>query len=122
MFQDVISEVRKAVDSSRHWAETGWQVSFGPRAITVCTLREAEALPRNSVVRLEAQNYWKQAQLTGNDAADWGEKAISALDAGDLKGASDALYFTQYIEKPFSDSSKTWLPLYESFVARFHRN
>jgi hypothetical protein len=122
MFEDVITEVRKAVESSRHWADNGWQASFGPRNIQVSTLREAEALPRTSAVRLEAVNYWKQARLTGNDSADWGEKAIAALEAGNVKRAADALYFTQFIEKPFAEFSRTWEPLYAEFMARFMPN
>jgi hypothetical protein len=122
MYEAMISELQKAVENSRHWADTGWPVTFGTRKIAVNTLREAEALPRNSVIRLEAQNYWKQAVLTGSDAGDWGEKAIDALQKGDVEGAADALYFSQYLEKPFSESSKTWQPLYESFMARFRPN
>jgi hypothetical protein len=122
MFEDVISEVQTAVEHSRHWAETGWPVTFGARRIAVSTLKEAEALPRNSAIRLEAVNYWKQAGLTGNDAGDWGERAVAALKDGDLDAAADALYFSQYVEKPFADSTKTWLPLYESFIARFPSN
>jgi hypothetical protein len=119
MYEDVISEVKKAVESSRHWADNGWPVSFGPRNIEVSSLKAAEALPRTSVIRLEARNYWEQALLTGNDAGEWGEKAIEALEAGNVKGAADALYFSQFIEKPFAESSKTWLPLYDSFMERF---
>ncbi|NTW11216.1 MAG: hypothetical protein HGA26_07640 [Chlorobiaceae bacterium] len=122
MFEDVIGEVQKAVENSRHWAEKGWPVSFGPRNIAVNTLKEAEALPRTSAIRPEAVNYWKQARLTGNDAGDWGEKAIAALGAGNIKGAADALYFSQYLEKPFTEFSRTWQPLYDAFLARFRPN
>ncbi|NTW83363.1 MAG: hypothetical protein HGB36_08365 [Chlorobiaceae bacterium] len=122
MFEDVISEIQKAVDNSRHWSETGWTVTFGSRNIEISSLKQAEALPRNSAIRLEAINYWKQARLTGNDSGDWGDKAVAAMQAGDIKSASDALYFSQFIEKPFVESASTWLPLYESFIARFPSN
>ncbi|NTW57274.1 MAG: hypothetical protein HGB20_09580 [Chlorobiaceae bacterium] len=122
MFEDVISEVLKAVETSKHWAESGWPATFGPRNIAVNTLKDAEALPRNSLIRLEAQNYWKQVQLAGADTSEWGMKALDALKRGDVKSAGDALYFSQYIEKPFSECSKTWLPLYESFAERYMKN
>ena len=59
-------------------------------------------------------NYWNQVQLTGKDAADAGQKALDALKNGNTAQAIDALYLSQYIEKPFAESSKLWSVLYET--------
>lgn len=115
MSEDVVYQVQEAIDHSRKWAETGWPVTFGPRNAEVSSLKQAQSLPKNFIFRQEAINYWNQAKLTGNDAAESGQKALDALEAGDVAAADNALYFCQFIEKPFADYSKTWLPLYEAF-------
>jgi hypothetical protein len=115
MSEDVIYQVQEAIACSRKWAETGWPVTFGPRNVDVSSLQQAQSLPKNFVFRLEAVNYWNQAKLTGNDAADSGQKALDALKNSNLSTAENALYFCQFIEKPFAEHSKTWLPLYEAF-------
>jgi hypothetical protein len=115
MSEDVIYQVQEAIAVSQKWSETGWPVTFGPRHVEVSSLKQAQSLPKNFVFRQEAVNYWNQAKLTGNDAADSGQKALDALKSGDLFGAENALYFCQYIEKPFTEYAKTWLPLYEAF-------
>ncbi len=115
MSQDVILQVEEAISGSRKWAETGWSVKFGPRRVEVSSLKEAQALPKSFVYRQEAISYWNQANLTGNEAADSGEKALAALRNNDIAVAGDVLYFCQFIEKPFAESAKTWLPLYETF-------
>lgn len=118
MSEDVIYQVQEAIASSRKWAETGWPVTFGPRNIEVSSLKQAESLPKTFVFRQEAANYWKQAKLTGNDAADSGQKALDALKNGNPSAAENALYFCQFIEKPFAEEAKTWLPLYEAFKGK----
>ncbi|ARM30046.1 hypothetical protein [Prosthecochloris sp. HL-130-GSB] len=115
MIDDVISRVEQAVGASERWADTGWQVGFGPRNITVSNLAEAEALPRTSVYRHEAINYWRQVRLTGGDTAAAGRKALEALSFGHLKEADDALYLCQYLEQPFEGRANTWIPLYGEF-------
>lgn len=114
MFDDLIRQVQDAIASSRKWAETGWSVAFGPRNVEISSLKQAMALPKNVVFREEAINYWKQAELLGIDTSASGQKALDALKAGNLKAAVNALYFSQYQEKPFAEFSKTWLPLYEA--------
>ena len=115
MSEDVIYQVQEAIECSRKWAETGWPVTFGPRNVEVSSLAQAQSLPKNFVFRQEAVNYWNQAKLTGNDAADSGRKALDALKNGNFSAAENALYFCQFIEKPFVECAKTWLPLYEVF-------
>ncbi len=115
MSEDVIYQVEEAIASSEKWAETGWPVTFGPRNVEVSSLKQAQALPKNFVFRLEALNYWNQAKLTGHDAAESGKKALEALKSHNVHAADDALYFCQFLEKPFTEYSKTWLPLYEAF-------
>jgi hypothetical protein len=118
MIDDFIREVQEAIEYSRNWAVKGWAVTFGPRSIEVSSLKQAQALPRNFVFRDEAVNYWNQVLLAGNDTAEAGEKALAALKVGDLKAAADALYLSQYIEKPFAASAATWGPLYEAMKER----
>ncbi len=115
MSEEVINQVQEAIACSRKWSETGWPVTFGPRNTEVSSLQQAQSLPKNFVFRQEALNYWNQAKLTGNDAADSGQKALDALKNSNVFAADNALYFCQFIEKPFAEYSKTWLPLYEAF-------
>ena len=112
MYEELIEKTEKAIELSMNWAKNGWDVSFGPRQTKVTSLEEAEGLEKTFVYRDEAVNYWKQAKLTGYDAGISGKKALEALKKEDLKSAEDHLYFCQYIEKPFADSSKTWGDLY----------
>lgn len=114
MYDDLIRQVQEAIAYSGNWAEKGWPATFGPRNIEVSSLKQAQALPRNFVYRDEAVNYWNQVLLAGTDTADAGNKALTALKKGDLNAAADALYLSQYIEKPFAASSSTWAPLYEA--------
>ena len=114
MVDDLIITLQHAIEISRNWANTGWPATFGPRNIEVVSLEQAKALPRNFVFSQEAVNYWNQVQLTGNDAADAGQKALDALKNGNTAQAMDALYLSQYIEKPFAESSKLWSVLYET--------
>ena len=113
MYKELIEKTEKAIELSMNWAKNGWDVSFGPRQTKVNSLEEAEGLDKTFVYRDEAVNYWKQARLTGYDAGISGQKALEALKNEDLKSAEDHLYFCQYIEKPFADSSKTWAGLYK---------
>ncbi|NTU59207.1 MAG: hypothetical protein HGB00_09905 [Chlorobiaceae bacterium] len=117
MMDDLIVMVEKAIESSSHWAETGWAATFGPRNIEVPNLKSAEALPRNVVSREEAVNYWKQVRLTGCDTAESGRKALAALKTGNCPAAADALYLCQYLEKPFEGQARTWLPVYEALIS-----
>ena len=113
MYKELIEKTEKAIELSMNWAKNGWDVSFGPRQTKVTSLEEAEGLDKTFVYKDEAVNYWKQARLTGYDAGISGQKALEALKNEDLKSAEDHLYFCQYIEKPFADSSKTWAGLYK---------
>jgi len=113
MYEELIKKTEKAIEISMNWAKNGWDVSFGPRQTKVTSLEEAEGLDKTFVYKDEAVNYWKQARLTGYDAGISGQKALEALKNEDLKSAEDHLYFCQYIEKPFADSSKTWAGLYK---------
>ncbi|HBR59121.1 MAG: hypothetical protein QGI53_08710 [SAR324 cluster bacterium] len=117
MYEDLIKKTEAAIDNSLHWAERGWSVTFGPRQTEINSLQAAEELPDTFVYRMEAINYWKQARLTGHDAGVSGKKALASLKKGDLKDAEDHLYFSQYVEKPFEEFSKTWVSVYEAVKA-----
>ena len=113
MYEELIEKTVRAIELSKNWSKTGWDITFGPRQTNIASLEEAEGLDKTFVYRDEAINYWKQARLTGYDAGVSGEKALEALKNEDLKSAEDHLYFCQYIEKPFADFSKTWGNLYK---------
>jgi len=113
----LIKKTEAAIDDSMHWAERGWTVTFGPRQTEINSLQAAEELPETFVYRSEAINYWKQARLTGYDAGISGQKALESLKNGDLKDAEDHLYFSQYVEKPFAESSKTWVNVHQAAKA-----
>jgi hypothetical protein len=117
MYEDLIKKTEAAINNSLHWAERGWSVTFGPRQTEINSLQAAEELPDTFVYRMEAINYWKQARLTGHDAGVSGKKALASLKKGDLKDAEDHLYFSQYVEKPFEEFSKTWVSVYEAVKA-----
>ena len=117
MYEDLIKKTEAAIDNSLHWAERGWSATFGPRQTEINSLQAAEELPETFVYRMEAINYWKQARLTGHDAGVSGKKALASLKKGDLKDAEDHLYFSQYVEKPFEEFSKTWVSVYEAVKA-----
>ena len=57
-------------------------------------------------------------RLTGHDAGVSGQKALESLKKGDLRDAEDHLYFSQYVEKPFAEFSKTWVKVYEAAKAQ----
>uniref|UniRef100_Q3AP74 Uncharacterized protein n=1 Tax=Chlorobium chlorochromatii (strain CaD3) TaxID=340177 RepID=Q3AP74_CHLCH len=118
MIEQLIQQVEAAIVAAEKWAETGWSATFGVRNNEVSSLKQAEALPRNAVYRLEAINYWKQVLLAGEDTARFGRKALEALKDNNLAVANDALYFCQFVEKPFCDFTNTWLPLYEAIQKR----
>ncbi|NTU53634.1 MAG: hypothetical protein HGA97_08070, partial [Chlorobiaceae bacterium] len=88
----------------------------------VGSLKAAEALPRNVVIRDEAINYWRQVKLTGHDTAESGKRALEALKNGKPGEADNALYLCQYLEKPFEHQAHTWLPVYEAFKASVSGN
>ncbi len=114
MFEDIIPRIEEAVESSRKWAENGWNMGFGPKSVAVTTLKEAEALPVSFIYREDSVNYWRQVQLMGNDAADSGEKAVEALKNGDIDAAEKALYLSSYIERPCEQYTSAWKSLYEA--------
>jgi hypothetical protein len=113
----LIKKTEAAIDNSLHWAERGWSVTFGPRQTEINSLQAAEELPETFVYRMEAINYWKQARLTGHDAGVSGQKALESLKKGDLKDAEDHLYFSQHVEKPFAEFSKTWVKVHDAAKA-----
>lgn len=117
MYENLIKKTEAAIDNSLHWAERGWSVTFGPRQTEINSLQAAEELPETFVYRMEAVNYWKQARLTGHDAGVSGQKALASLKKGDLKDAEDHLYFSQYVEKPFAEFSKTWVMVHAAAKA-----
>ncbi|MBC8259464.1 MAG: hypothetical protein H8E38_10635 [SAR324 cluster bacterium] len=117
MYEDLIKKTEAAIEQSMNWAVRGWLVTFGPRQTEINSLQAAEEMPKTFVYRAEAINYWKQAELTGHDAGVSGQKALESLKKGDLMDAEDHLYFSQYVEKPFAELSKTWVSVHAAAKA-----
>jgi len=111
MSQDIQKQIESAIDQSGKWAETGWKTTFGMRQTEVNSLKDAMALPDSFSFKLEAVAYWDKVKSTGEEAADWGKKALDALKTSDEKGLADAVYFAHYIEKFYEQHSNTWKPV-----------
>ncbi len=118
IYSDLIALVIQGVDRSLAWAETGWQVTFGPGEVEVCSLQQALDLPENFVYREEALDYWHNIELLGRDAAACGEKAVTCLQKGDLKTAEAWVYQAFFIERPCVQYSETWKTIHESLLSR----
>ncbi|GMT49272.1 MAG: hypothetical protein IEMM0008_0811 [bacterium] len=116
MSQDMKSKVKKAIDRSMKWAETGWETSFGPRKTPANSLKQAKELPDGFSFKLEAVSHWEMIQEAGEDCAKHGKKALEALEKGNMKEAIDSVYCAQYLEKFYEKQSKTWKPVYEEMA------
>ena len=104
----------EAINQSLKWAESGWNITFGPREVKVPSLKEALELPDTFSFKLEAVSYWKRVEEAGQEAAQSGEKAQTALSQGDQKKALDAIYLATFIESPYNKYIETWSNLYRS--------
>lgn len=113
--KELAKDIEKALTASRSWAETGWPMTFGKQQRRVNTIKEANALEESFVYRLEAIAYWGRAKEAGGEAATWGERALKALEKGDLKDADDSLYFAMYLERPVRGDAPVWGPVYKKF-------
>ncbi len=118
IYSDLIALVEQGVARSLAWAQTGWQVTFGPGGVEVSSLQQAEALPENFVYREEALDYWHTVMQLGIEAAACGEKSITCLKKGDLKTAEDWVYQALFIERPCAQYSATWKTIHESLLSR----
>lgn len=115
MHEEIAKEIRRAVDNSRNWGETGWPMTFGRQQKPVNSLKEANALEKTFVYRLEAISYWNRVKDAGVEAATWGERALSSLQKGDLKDTDDSIYFAVFLERPVRGEAPVWGPVYEKF-------
>lgn len=101
----------EAVAKTKAWPTTGWTATFGTRKTEVNNLEAAMGQPNTFVYKLEAIGYWKRVEFVAPEAAAWGEKAVQALKAGDLKGADDAVSYAVWVEKPIREIAPTWEPV-----------
>jgi hypothetical protein len=111
----ISTDIEKALQSSRTWADTGWPMTFGRQLRAVNTLKEANALEASFVYRLEAISFWTRAKEAGAEAATWGERALASLKKGDLRDADDSLYQAMYLERPVRTEAPVWGPVYKKF-------
>lgn len=118
MSEDIINQVKASIERARNWPTEGWKVQFGPARVAVCSLVQAQEMPREFAHREEAVGYWKNVELISVDVTKYLEMALAALEKGDMKVAGDKLYTAQYLEKPLASSANTSRPVYESFMAR----
>lgn len=112
MLDAIAQDIQRAIGSSRKWAETGWPTTFGRMERPVNSKKEAEALEKSFVYRLEAVSYWSRVEDAGNEAATWGERALASLKKGDIVDADDSLYFAVFLERPLRSEAPEWSPVY----------
>lgn len=112
MSQDLINDIKKAIEISNSWAENGWAMTFGPRKYSVNSLKEAEALSHENVFKIEAVAYWIRVKQAGEEASSYGQKAIEALESNNMKAADDAIYYACFLEKFYDKHTQTWKPVY----------
>lgn len=112
MLDAIAQDIQRAIGSSRKWAETGWPTTFGRMERPVNSIKEAEALEKSFVYRLEAVSYWNRVRDAGEEAATWGERALASLKKGDIGDADDSLYFAVFLEKPLRSDAPEWAPVY----------
>lgn len=112
MSQDLIQEIKQAIETSNKWAETGWEMKFGPRNESVNSLKDAEALPHGHAFKMEAIAYWIRVKQAGEECSEYGKKAIEALEKNNVKAADDALYYAHFVEKFYEKQTQTWTPIY----------
>ncbi|MBF0613957.1 MAG: hypothetical protein G8237_01810 [Magnetococcales bacterium] len=108
---EMIERLERAMDEARHWAESGWTMTFGRQGVRVASLAEARAQPVRFVNRQEALAYWRCVAEAGEECAVQGEKAKAALERGDLRYAEGAVYFAVLVEKRLNKPVSTWEPV-----------
>ena len=113
LIDDVLAQkVWQAIKQSQQWAEKGWPVTFGRKAVVVSSLQQARTLSENELCREDALHYWEQVEQLGKEAAEWGKKAMEHLAGGNLQAAEDALYYARFIERPLTQYTWTWEPVH----------
>jgi len=117
MSEDIKSQLREAIEKSKGWANTGWEVTFGPHRHPVNNITEAKDLPRNHPNRQEAQAYWRNVELIGKDVSTNLEAALAELESGNVKGATTKAYTAQYVEKPLEHITNTSKPVFAALQA-----
>jgi len=111
---DELKEILKtAIEKARNWATEGWKVTFGPREYEVNSLTDAEELAREFPYREDALGYWKNVKAISEEVISNLEKALAALEKGDLKRAENMAYAAQYFEKPLEKFTNTSRPVFE---------
>ncbi|MBF0124675.1 MAG: hypothetical protein HQL60_04995 [Magnetococcales bacterium] len=106
--QDLITQLQQAIQRASDWATSGWPMRFGSHQVEVSSLPAAEKMPRSFANRQEALAYWTNVAMVSQESISYGEKALKALQKGDLPAAYDALYFARFIEKRLNEASPTW--------------
>ncbi|MBF0158925.1 MAG: hypothetical protein HQL58_05325 [Magnetococcales bacterium] len=106
--QVLIEQLQQTIQKASDWVTSGWPVCFGHNQVNVPSLPAAEKMPHNFVNRQEALAYWHNVALASRESVEYGQKALAALQQGDLSSAYDALYFARFVEKRLNEVSATW--------------
>jgi len=114
MNQEVIQEVKTAIEKVRNWHTNGWKVTFGLRETEVNSLTAAMELPKEFQHREEAIAYWRNIEGMSAHVTPYLEATLEALEKGDLKLAEDKSYFAHYFEKPLERDTQICKNVWES--------
>jgi hypothetical protein len=118
MNENIINSVKEAVKKSLSWQEEGWNVTFGFRNTKISTLKDAKSQPDSFVNKIEAVSFWQHVKEAGQEAGEYGNKALSALEKGDLQDAADCVYSAWFIERNFDHYTNIWRPIYEEIASK----
>ena len=114
MSQEVITQLKSAIEQVRNWPTAGWKVTFGLRETEVNSLPAAMEMPKEFQHREEAVAYWRNIEGMSKHITPYLEAALEAMEKGDLKLAEDKSYFAHYFEKPLERDTQTCKNVWES--------
>lgn len=118
MTNEFKGRLEESIQRARNWAVDGWKATFGHNNVEVCSLKEAEEMPKSFIHRESAVAYWKNVEGISAEVATFLEGALENLEKGDLHQVENKLYAAMYFEKPLESFTNTSRPIYESFRDR----
>lgn len=110
----LIQQVKDAREQARSWPETGWTMQFGPYQDAVNNLKAAQEAKDTLHNRQDALAYWTGIQYASDETIVQADKALAALEKGDVNGAMRAVYFAVFVEKKFNEAAPTWGPVLQA--------
>ena len=109
--------LKDAIKETEEWVTKGWPMGFGIDSAPVNSVKEAKELPDSFVYKIEANSYWGRVEYVSEEALVWANRALAALEKGDMHDALDCAYSALFIERGFRESIPTWGPALEAMGA-----